>query len=150
MNPLRYFEVDFEAVTREKFSCIKRAQEVFQQYLATTTPATEGTASQTEIHTNDYHLIAADLRELEVVKQKLSDCGFDYNCPTLFLSECVLVYMDSDMADQIVGWAATVKQSAAFLTYEQIIPDDAFGKIMIKNLKVFRSFCQKIFVSLKQ
>jgi len=37
-----------------------------------------------------------------------------------------------------VRWAATF-QRAVFVTYEQILPDDAFGRMMLKNLEVFNT-----------
>lgn len=55
--------------------------------------------------------------------------------PTLFLSECVLIYMKEEHSAAVVRWASTFN-SALFVTYEQILPDDAFGRMMLKNLQV--------------
>lgn len=41
-----------------------------------------------------YSLIAADLRATSSLKQTLSDAGVDFSAPTIFLAECVLVYME--------------------------------------------------------
>ena len=56
--------------------------------------------------------------------------------PTLFISECVLIYLEVENSDAIIKWAASNFHAAAFVTYEQIRPHDSFGAIMIKNLQV--------------
>ena len=59
-----------------------------------------------------------------------------YSVPTLFLSECVLVYMAVKDSSQLIAWAASRWERAAFVIYEQIRPHDAFGRVMMQNLKV--------------
>jgi len=56
--------------------------------------------------------------------------------PTMFLSECVMIYMDPMDSDAIVKWISDNVPTAMILAYEQILPNDAFGQMMIKNLKV--------------
>merc|ERR1712216_140783 len=66
----------------------------------------------------------------------ITAAGFQGNVPTIFLSECVLVYMQSLHGDNIVQWAANLVPDApsVFVTYEQTNPNDAFGKVMVDNL----------------
>ncbi len=85
-----------------------------------------------------YHLLAADLRDLPALETGLRDCGVDFACPTLFLSECVMVYMPPAASKALVAWAAASFSRAAWLNYEPIRPDDAFGRIMVDNLRVRR------------
>jgi hypothetical protein len=54
--------------------------------------------------------------------------------PTLFLSECVLVYLEPEESCSIIAWAAQSFSSSVFVTYEQVRPHDAFGQIMARNL----------------
>ena len=57
--------------------------------------------------------------------------------PTLWLNECVLVYMDPvASADQLLRWIAREQPEACVATYEQIRPHDPFGKMMLANLEV--------------
>jgi tRNA wybutosine-synthesizing protein 4 len=56
--------------------------------------------------------------------------------PTCFLSECVLVYLDAVSGNRIIQWAAQILNEVMFITYEQIRPNDAFGRTMLANLKV--------------
>jgi len=62
-------------------------------------------------------------------------CGLDPKIPTLFMSECVLVYVDPDSSGNLIEWIAKTFTAAAFITYEQINPYDAFGEQMMSNLK---------------
>lgn len=56
--------------------------------------------------------------------------------PTLFLSECVLVYMGPEESRALVRWAGQSFSTAAWLNYDPIRPHDAFGQVMVENLKV--------------
>ncbi|XP_022641231.1 tRNA wybutosine-synthesizing protein 4 isoform X2 [Vigna radiata var. radiata] len=49
--------------------------------------------------------------------------------------ECVLIYLDPDSSRRIVGWASQMFSTAIFFLYEQILPDDAFGQQMMRNLE---------------
>ena len=62
----------------------------------------------------------------------------DTNLPTLFISECCLVYMDLNQASDLTRWIAdTFKQAGVgLIIYEPIGGNDAFGKVMIRNLAV--------------
>jgi len=62
----------------------------------------------------------------------LSVCFFSKS--TLFISECVLVYMRKEAADDIIKWSATFPRSI-FILYEMILPHDRFGQTMIENLE---------------
>ena len=70
----------------------------------------------------------------------------DPNIPTLFISECCLVYMEQEKATELLQWIARIfgKSSAGVMFYEPIGGHDAFGKVMVKNLAVhFISFSIK-------
>ena len=42
-----------------------------------------------------YHVIAANIIDLNQLQKKLSECsGFKFDVPTLLIAECVLVYID--------------------------------------------------------
>lgn len=60
--------------------------------------------------------------------------------PTLYLSECVLIYLEPSEAEAVLSTAAAMAAeagaAAAVAIYEQTRPDDAFGSTMISNLEV--------------
>lgn len=64
-----------------------------------------------------------------------------YSLPTLLISECVLIYLDPVHSDAIVRWATDSLQLPVFVLYEQILPGDPFGEVMIRNLQVRLSNC---------
>jgi tRNA wybutosine-synthesizing protein 4 len=71
-----------------------------------------------------------------MVQRKLLAAGVQFSRPTLFLSECVLVYIEPEESGAVIRWAAQSFPAAAFLTYEQILPHDAFGQMMVRHLEV--------------
>ena len=81
-----------------------------------------------------YSLLAADLRDLDRVRETLAQAGFDSSLPTLVISECVLIYMEPEHSDRVIEWIASTLPQAAFVLYEQILPSDPFGKIMVRNI----------------
>ncbi|KAJ2686363.1 carboxy methyl transferase for protein phosphatase 2A, partial [Coemansia sp. RSA 1285] len=90
----------------------------------------------TELHSATFNLLAGDLRDFETsVVPKLRDRGFDPAHPTLFVSECVLIYLDSIHSDAILDWITANVPAAGIVTYEQILPSDRFGQMMIANLR---------------
>ena len=62
--------------------------------------------------------------------------SYDFSLPTLFLAECVLIYMTPEKSQAILKWIASKFKDAVFINYEQLHMDDSFGKVMITNLKV--------------
>ncbi len=89
-----------------------------------------------ELYSPDYCIVNADLRDMSSVATKLAAAGVVYSCPTFFLSECVLVYLEPEESGGVIAWAAANFKDAAFLTYEQIHPHDAFGGVMMEHLRV--------------
>lgn len=47
-------------------------------------------------------------------------CSPSSRLPTLFLSECVLVYMTPDQSSKLVNWASVTFHTAMFVNYEQV------------------------------
>jgi len=59
------------------------------------------------------------------------------NLPTIFLSECCLVYMDQEDASRLLRWISeTFLHDVGMILYEPIGGHDAFGKMMVRNLAV--------------
>ena len=82
-----------------------------------------------------YRMVTADLRDVAAVRSALLAGGFDPALPTLFLSECVLVYLEPEESCALIAWAASACPRSVFVTYEQIRPHDAFGQVMMRNLE---------------
>ncbi|KAI9907546.1 hypothetical protein PsorP6_016223 [Peronosclerospora sorghi] len=137
LTTCEYFELDFPDVTIQKVSTIKR-QKALQELLGLhdAKQMMEALSSDyAELHVPGYHLLPCDLRDLETTRVKLEVAGIERTVPTLFVSECVLIYMEAKYSTQLIAWAASYFADVNFALYEQILPDDAFGKVMMANIK---------------
>ena len=92
-------------------------------------------AGGTELSSGNYHLVGGDLRAWPTVVERLVHYGFDPAAPTLFVSECVFIYITPPESSAILDWITQNMSDAAFMLYEQILPDDSFGRMMIRNLQ---------------
>lgn len=82
-----------------------------------------------------YCIIGADLRDISNLDEKLKKFQLNPELPTLFLSECVLVYMTPAQSSNLIHWAAETFHTAMFINYEQVNMSDRFGQVMIENLQ---------------
>ncbi|KAI8985787.1 S-adenosyl-L-methionine-dependent methyltransferase [Pilobolus umbonatus] len=128
-----YFEVDFPEITMKKAMCIKRKTELHQLL---------GDSDQVKIEKGgmilkgpSYCLLGGDLRNWPEVVKSLMESGLDTSIPTLFISECVFIYLNPNHSADILKWITNHMRNTMFVLYEQIKPNDAFGKMMIQNLK---------------
>ena len=103
----------------------------------------------TALHSPVYHLLAADLRNpptdsLAPLLASESEPLLSPSLPTLLLFECVLAYMRPEASNATLQWFTnyfTVSQEASrgvlgCIVYEMFSLEDAFGKVMVNNLKV--------------
>ncbi|KAF9125595.1 hypothetical protein BGW39_007280 [Mortierella sp. 14UC] len=129
----KYFEIDFPESTAKKAVGIKKNKALTD---IIGDPDLKLGLGGTELYSRDYCLLSGDLREFtETIVPKLMAQGFDTSLPTLFLSECVLIYIQPRDSDAIVDWVGTNMDASLFVVYEQINPTDAFGAMMLRNLK---------------
>lgn len=90
-----------------------------------------------DLHSNTYHLISSDLRTPKNLDEKLTkDCKLDKRLPTLFISECVLVYLSKQHTSNFLRWATASFDQTVLINYEQVNMEDKFGQIMIDNLRM--------------
>jgi len=80
------------------------------------------------------HRLSHDLRDAEGLFQKLQGI-LCRDTPTLFLCECVLVYLDPWDSDAIIAAAVKSFPKVAFLTYDAVQGNDAFGSRMVESLR---------------
>ncbi|NWY07820.1 TYW4 protein, partial [Nothoprocta ornata] len=87
----------------------------------------------------DYKLLGVDLSELSKLEIALQEAGLDKEVPTLFLAEVVLTYMENSRSDALVQWAADCFSQACFVLYEQMHPEDPFGRVMQRHFNQLNS-----------
>lgn len=76
--------------------------------------------NRTNLHAFKYKLTGADLRVVSEVSAKLEESDIDYSLPTVFIAECVLVYMCTNKSSQLLSWIAKKFKSAFFINYEMV------------------------------
>lgn len=131
-SSLIYHEFDFAAVTSRKITCLLKGEPslvaslLADPALLIDTPAGSLTSPGYSIH-------PIDLRSLH--PGCVLPAGIDKNLPTLFISECCLIYLAPMEADNILKWITQdFTSSVGLVLYEPIGGEDAFGKVMIQNL----------------
>lgn len=87
-----------------------------------------------DLHADGYHLMGCDLRCLTEVQRKLERTGILHDLPTLFLSECVLVYLKPEPCQQLITYIASQFPNSMIISYEQVNLKDKFGDVMLNNL----------------
>ncbi|CAN3368115.1 leucine carboxyl methyltransferase 1 [Diutina catenulata] len=86
-------------------------------------------AYDSDIHTERYHLVGEDLRQLHDYQWGNSELA------TLIISECVLCYVDPNETTQILKmWTKQIQGPVAVVIYEPLSLNDAFGETMAHNL----------------
>jgi hypothetical protein len=118
----KYIEVDFKSVFDRKLDIIASHPEL----------AVEGSRHDDLFLSPQYCFVACDMRDsAKLAAQLKAVC--DLTVPTLFIVECVFVYIERPCVDailQVVG----LFEHCALVSYDMINPHDAFGRMMIENL----------------
>lgn len=98
------------------------------------------------LHSSRYHLLPCDLRNSPadifpgLFKEYLSPA-----LPTLLLFECVLVYMSPEASSNLIQWFVDFfspsprtpsSGTLGCAVYEMFGLEDAFGQVMMNNLRV--------------
>lgn len=60
------------------------------------------------------------MRQPDELKGKLELASLDFGLPTLFIAECVLVYMGASHSGRMLAKLATWFNTAVFVNYEQV------------------------------
>ncbi|XP_078239002.1 tRNA wybutosine-synthesizing protein 4-like [Pogona vitticeps] len=133
-----FVEVDFPEVAREKADLLRRTDELaaWAGSRGASPPAASGAV---EFSGEDYKLLGVDLSELSRLEEALQGAGLDSRVPTMILAEVVLTYMEVERSDVLVQWAAGHFLQAWFILYEQIHPDDPFGRVMRSHFSQLKS-----------
>lgn len=131
-----YHEIDFASNTTAKIASIQRQPQLHQKL-------PDMPSDPTHYYSDIYNIHALDLRSLaspaqEATRPELPN--LDPTIPTLILSEMCLVYLQPASVQSIVSSLLThylqPTTPSSLILYEPILPQDAFGRTMISNLKM--------------
>ncbi|KAK9537312.1 hypothetical protein VZT92_004941 [Zoarces viviparus] len=129
------FELDFPDVTRRKAALINSNITLRGMLEPHSPPAT----GPVYVSSGRYRLLGVDVREESQVEEALGAAGLDWAAPTLILSEVVLTYMETQRSDAVISWAAKLLPQSLFVMYEQMHPQDPFGRIMQDHFRKLNS-----------
>lgn len=129
----RYVELDFVDVVAAKATAVKGTPAVAAVFDSV---RTEGAGLVADgLGGAQYCLAACDLRDMGAVRAALDDAGVSREAPTVFISECVLVYMEPAASDALLAMGAhDFSGPRAWVNYEPVRPGDPFGEQMVANI----------------
>jgi hypothetical protein len=132
---LVYHEIDFPTNTAAKIASIQKQPSLHKKL-------PQLPSNSTTYHAETYNIHALDLRSLATSSADTPPPelpNLDPTLPTLILSEMCLVYLQASTVQSIVSSLLThylrPSTPASLVLYEPILPQDAFGRTMISNLK---------------
>ncbi|KCV68284.1 hypothetical protein, variant [Fonticula alba] len=147
-NLRTYVEVDFPEVVARKMAAMQQADHFAQTQgldlpFASVYGPLHASAADGDLPlsltSEKYALVAADAADTAALGRALFDVArLDRHRPTLFLFECVMVYIRPAAADGLFAWLVapdTGFSSVGMLLFEMIGGGDHFGEMMVKNLK---------------
>lgn len=155
-NSLRIFEVDFPDVISKKASVYRKVPAIHKLladlaeengfFMAPALPSSSSMRSPMDQERPVFEnlgavqLIGCDMRDIGSLRSMLSasGCLFSPHSPTLFITECVLVYLSSDQSSALISLFSEVldpSTPALWMSYDMVHPEDTYGQMMRRNLR---------------
>lgn len=136
-NNVTYTEIDFPESAKIKKIAISQNRQlqsiVHSQLDPLSAKSKDELASMdSDLHTDNYHLIGLDLRSLLAGDDKFA--FLDTAVPTLVISECVLCYLTPEENEKVLRYWKESFLRVSLLIYEPMSLNDAFGQTMAQNL----------------
>ena len=145
---LSLFEVDFKAIISRKVDMFLKQPAICDVLFAIESDGMEMNprpchkkemlATQYGYKLGQLNLISVDIRIENALCTALIDSGANPSIPTLFVSECVLVYLERDCVLSLTQSIVQHFSESAWVSYDMINPTDLFGKTMLRNLAAAR------------
>lgn len=145
-----YHELDFPANTAPKISAILSHPHLLRTLRIDNPDADLRLSPQRDaLHSPSFHIHPVDLRTLSKDTSPSFLEGIDRTAPTILISECCLIYLRPDVADNVIAYFTESVFPAppppsppsnqdtpplALIIYEPINPHDPFGREMVLNL----------------
>ncbi|KAG8713530.1 carboxy methyl transferase for protein phosphatase 2A [Ceratobasidium sp. 394] len=134
-----YVELDFAENTSRKAKAITQTEGLRTPLGSDIRIERGGTA----LRSQQYHLLPLDLRAGALALSPLATPSADASpqpplnpdLPTLFIAECVFIYLLPSASAAVVQWFAETFSRAAGIVYEMFGLQDSFGKVLKENLK---------------
>lgn len=123
------YELDLQPVVEKKLMHIKTKRPLSSCLIG------EITLDKSKLVSNCYCVCSCDITNVLEVDKILTECGIDKNIPTLFLAECVFVYISHEHVEKLLNYASEEYSTSVFLDYDPVNLNDRFGEVMKQNLR---------------
>ena len=130
---LKWFEIDHPPIIQEKATTIGANPDVFDKVSVNKVEGETDTYTFEPSFGISCCFIGHDLRD-DGVMEKLQRAGCDTDTPTLFILECVLMYLPEQDSQNLLQSVRETFPDAYLCLYEPILGNDAFGMVMENNL----------------
>ncbi|TAQ86262.1 hypothetical protein B7494_g5426 [Chlorociboria aeruginascens] len=127
---VKFIDVDYVDLMLNKRDVVQRTREL--NSMLTNLEISDGDVL---LSSDQYLQLGCDLRDLPRLEQALARAIKLSECIILFIAEVSITYMNTEAADALIRWAATLPQ-ARFCLLEQIIPagqDHPFAQTMMAH-----------------
>jgi len=91
--------------------------------------------NKNEIDSELYHLISCDITDVKTLDEKLCSAGIKKDIPTLFIAECVFVYIPFENVRKVLEYMAKEFRTVMLVDYDPINLNDKFGEVMKEHLR---------------
>ena len=87
------------------------------------------------IDSDFYHLLSCDMTDTATLDGELIGAGIQKDIPTLFVAECVLVYIPLESTRKILEYITKEFGTVMLVDYDPINLNDKFGQVMKDHLR---------------
>ena len=126
-NSAKIFAVDYPEIILERKTALSGIQ--FDK---------DSGVNESSLESNSSSLISADLCDFDDVWMKLSRSGFNVDCSTIVLIECVLCYIDSLSVQKLLKQLSNhLTRQSILITYDPMVPkpsnDSTLSKLSVRR-----------------
>lgn len=125
LGHLKYFEIDFDFVIKEKQRIIESTPELVELELG--------------VHWCPIKLDLNCIKNEDDISILLKEFDFEVEAPTLIFAECCLMYLTASSGNLLISWATKTLKSFTFCSFDPVLSDDLesdrFAKTMLHNLQ---------------
>ena len=139
-NTTTWYEVDMEPMIQSKYQFLSQMNTIdITMIHPSSSSSCNGYSIQ--FHNNNYkkqdgyYLIPFDLQTdcMDLLTKKMVD--FQCHIPTLFVMECVQMYLSESSSQQLLTCISKVCKEPIVVLYDPILQHDAFGQVMKQHLQ---------------
>ncbi|UNI21700.1 [Phosphatase 2A protein]-leucine-carboxy methyltransferase [Purpureocillium takamizusanense] len=137
-DDLIYHELDFAETCRRKLHIVRSAPAMARQLEDVEAAESGSWSARPAKGPSEYHCHAGDLRDMPdrfAAAAGGMPASMRTDVPTLVLSECCLCYLTQRDSERVLSVFRDRMPRLAVVIYEPMPLDDAFGQVMVSNLR---------------